>query len=150
MKRITSFLLACIIIVGVSSGGIAVAVDDVEQVEIGFEPFSSDFLSSYGGSISRVSSGNLRVNFTVRATAIYSRVGASIISIQERNGNSWRTVAIFYSSTTSGMMGSNTIIHSGNINYAGTAGVEYRASITVFAGGTTGDQRNFVTNPVTA
>jgi hypothetical protein len=72
------------------------------------------------------------------------------IAIQERNGNSWRTVTTFFSSTTSGMMGSNTISHSGSVNYTGTAGVVYRASITVFAGGTSGDQRNFVTNSVTA
>jgi hypothetical protein len=124
-------------------------LEDISLEEV-FEPFSSDFLSSYGGSISRVSSGNLRVNFTVRATRIFANVGALTITIQERNGNSWSSVATYSHSTTSGMMGSNTSSHSGIVNHSGTAGIEYRATITVFAGGSPGDQRSFVTNTVRA
>jgi hypothetical protein len=148
MKRIASVLFACIILTSISAGGVFINAEEIEFEEVGNEILSSDYIALHDGSITRVSSGNIRVDFFVRATAVYPRVGALTILIQERNGSSWRTVATYNHATTSGMMGTNRVSHGGSINRAVTAGVEYRAAITVFAGGTTGDQRSFTTNSV--
>ena len=153
MKRFISFLVVCVILSGISSvGGVALAraYEPANYInnEIYISPHASQFLSSYGAWASRSSSGVLLVEFSVNATTRFERVGALTITIQERNGSTWRSVATLGHSTTSGMMGSNAVVHNGRITHSSTAGTELRAVVTVFAGNVSGDQRTIATNSV--
>ena len=148
MKRFTSFLVVCVLIVGISSGMSVLAADIEQPVDtvICIEPHASDFLASYAAWTSRAANGSLRIEFAVNATRQFQTVGAMQITIQARNGNSWSNVSTHFATNTNGMRGSNTSAHGGSITHAGTSGREYRALVTVFAGNVTGDQRVITTN----
>ena len=152
MKRFTSILIVCVMFLGIIGGGGALAVDfEPNELNLVYiEPHASRYLSSYSAWASAGSSGSVVISFSVIATARFERVGALAISIQERNGTSWRTVATYFGSTTPGLMGSNAVAHTGNFTHSGSAGSEFRAAVTFFAGGSSGEQRVITTNSVFA
>ena len=148
MKRFVCFLTVCVILLGVGAGGSALATHVETPLDgmIGIDPHASRYLASYEAWTSRARTGGLLVEFSVSATRQSPSVGAQQIVVQQRNGNSWTTVRTFFSAITSGMMGSNTHSHGGSVTFIGTPGREYRALVTFFAGGATGDTRTFTTN----
>lgn len=148
MKRTISLLILCLLILGINADGYALAtlVDESVETLVYIEPHASDFLASYSANTSRASSGRLRIEFTVNATRRFQNVGAALIVIQERSGDTWTTVRNIINLPSNNMMAHNTDVHGGTIFFNGTAGREYRALVTVFAGNVTGDQRTITTN----
>ena len=154
MRRFISYLLVCIIFFGISAGGGVLAANsepisyDGYDYIVDISPCASQFLAAYNATARRTGSGLLSINFSVDAMARFERVGVLTINIQHRSGNTWRTVTTLRYSTTSGMIGRNVMAHDGVVTHNGTVGMEYRATVTFFAGNVTGDQRNFTTNSV--
>ena len=54
------------------------------------------------------------------ATNYMERIGVAHIVVQEKNGSTWRGVAIYWGSVANGMMVTNAITHFGSVSYNGT------------------------------
>lgn len=147
MKRIVLLLIACVILLCIGSTGV-LAADIEPRIDSTISiARASDYLASYNAWTSSAGSGNLRIEFIVKATERFPNVGVLQITVQEKQGTSWTSVKNYYSATTSGMMGSNTNNHAGSIVHSGIPGTEYRALVTVYAGDSSGsDQRVVTTN----
>ena len=107
----------------------------------------SQYITNYVTGITAGSNGKINVNFQITGVGAMDQIGAIEIYIYE-NGT---TVKTFYSSSTSGMMGSNTVIHSSSVTYNGTVGKSYSAYV-VYQAGKNGDWDNtgVLTSSVTA
>lgn len=114
-------------------------------------PNASYYLSNYSATADTGRSGSVIVNFNVNATRVMDSVGASYIVVQEYSNGTWKGVGSYFGSASNGMLASDTNSYVGSIAYIGTAGKQYRALVTVYAGKSTGsDSRTVTTNTVTA
>jgi hypothetical protein len=112
---------------------------------------ASLYLSSYSAWATAKNNGNVQIDFDVAAKSLADKVGVTQIINQKKNGSSWNDVHTFSSNTTSGMLASNALFNCGDVTYAGTAGGEYRAVVTVYAKiGSGSDSKTVTTNSVTA
>lgn len=111
-------------------------------------PRASDYISSYSGGI-YWSGSNLKVSFDIVATGRMTTLGAGTIVIQKWTSNGWSPVKTFYSSSTSGMTGSNTTFYGGTVTYYSAPTGTYRAKISFYAGNSNGsDSKILYTNVV--
>jgi hypothetical protein len=112
---------------------------------------ASYYLDYYSVTADTGKSGNVIVKFDVNATRVMDSVGASYIVVQEYSNGTWKGVGSYFGSTSNGMLASDTNSTVGSITYIGTAGKQYRALVTVYAGSSAGsDSRTITTNTVTA
>jgi hypothetical protein len=140
--------------VGIRALGIFVALSLVSCLMASasdISPQASYYLCSYYTSADAETNGRVLISFDVNATRVMNEVGASYIVVQEKINGTWRGVASYFGSTDNGMLEDDTSTHSGSITYDGTAGNQYRALVTVYAGNDYGsDSRTVATNSVTA
>jgi hypothetical protein len=138
MKRTASGLIALVLLLGVcmSSGAAA-------------QTRASLYLSNYTVWATADGGGEVSFWYDVTATQVSDCVGVLTIQIQRKQNGVWTPVQTYSSSTTAGLMGTNRLFHDGWITYSGTAGQEYRASVTVYAArGGGSDSRVVTTNAV--
>jgi hypothetical protein len=112
---------------------------------------ASLYLDDYSAWAAATGGGQVRIDFDVTAVSLANSVGATQIVVQRKNGSSWTNVQTFNSSSTSGMLASNTLSHCGCVTYSGASGSEYRAVVTVYAKiGSGSDSKTVTTGSVTA
>ena len=122
--------------------GVSAAVPETVQ------PLASDYLDSYNAYVYPAGSGKIQVWFSVIGVNYMDELGALRIAIYESTDNStWTWVKTFTHNTTSGMLGYNTIYHSGHVDYQGVAGRYYKAYVGIWGGENgDGDNRYFWTS----
>lgn len=105
------------------------------------------YIDFYVAGMTAGSNGKVTVSYHITGTGTMDQIGAISITIYE-NGTAVKT---YSSSTTVGMMSSNTFIHASTITYSGTVGKSYSAYVTFQAGKNGGwYNRGMDTNSVTA
>jgi hypothetical protein len=112
---------------------------------------ASQYISNCSTWATAEGGGSVSFGFDVTATTSSNVVGATSIAVQRKNGSSWTTVYTFTGSNSTGLTGSNCTSYSSFVYYAGTAGNQYRANVTIYVqrgGGS--DSRTVTTNTVTA
>jgi hypothetical protein len=139
-KRIYTRLAAILLILTMAVGYMASAVNAVDTR-------SSSCISSYVGGVAKTSSG-LVVSFSITGWSTMETIGAALITIDRKDGTTWTPVKTFYSSSTSGMLGSNTYIYNGEVTYSSASSSKtYRARISFYAtDGTNADSKLYTTN----
>lgn len=106
---------------------------------------ASHYISVFGASMSAGNNGNVTVAFNITGTGKMTEIGTTRIEIHE-NGTLVRT---FVHTTTSGMMGSDKVTHTGTVTYKGVIGRTYRATVSFRAANSNGsDSRAVQTNSV--
>ena len=78
------------------------------------------------------SNGEIVTRFTVWGNTTMDKLGCQSITISEKRGSSWISVASFDEDDT-GMSRTDGTRHSNSISWSCKSGVEYRVSVTVFA-----------------
>lgn len=105
------------------------------------QPMSSNYISTCGASISG-SNGTITVSFNITAKSKMTSLGATSVQIKNSAG---ATVKTFYSSSTSGMMGSNRTYFSGSVSYTGVSGNRYYAVVNYKATNASGSDTSSCT-----
>lgn len=114
--------------------------------------YSSNYISFSSASISKASSGTVKIRFDVTGKFGVNEVGAKKVVVYESPDDStWTAKKTFYPSTTSDMMFYGVKNASSNVTYTGRAGYYYYAVVTVYAGTDgTGDTEIHTTGSVKA
>lgn len=114
--------------------------------------YSSDYISFCSASITKSSSGTVKVTFNVGGKIGVNEVGAKKVVIYESPDNqTWTLKKTFSSSTTPSMITYDVRSASSNVTYTGQAGYYYYAVVTIYAGTDgTGDTDVLTTNSVKA
>lgn len=134
-------LIANLLVIALAFGYMTLAAGAIDMR-------SSDCISSYSGLATR-SRSNITVTFDITARSTMSTLGAAIVVIEKSTSNGWTPVYTFYSSSTSGMTGSNTAFHGGQVTYTGNSSDTYRAKITFYAANSSkSDSKLLTTNSV--
>ncbi len=103
------------------------------------ETRASDRIAHSAATLSKASNGDLSVFFSVRATGIMEKVGATSVVIQRSSGNDWVTEYTFSTSNTPTLLRDNKDRHSMVLTYSPCfAGVEYRAVVMIYVKNATG------------
>ncbi len=112
------------------------------------QPRASHYLNSYSAYVYPAGNGKVQVWFSITGVDYMDELGALRIAIYESTDNStWTWVETFTHNTTSGMLGYNTIYHSGHVDYQGVAGRYYKAYVGIWGGKNgDGDNRYFWTS----
>ena len=149
MNKICSIPIMVFLTV-VLSVGMVIPASAAAPSDEGLSPQASIYLESYTAWAVRSSSNEIYVYYDVSATRTISCLGAKLIVIQMKEGNSWSTVKTYTGTTSNGMLTRNDISHTGDIVYQGSSGNQYRAVVTIFGGSSTtnGDSRIVTTNTV--
>lgn len=153
-KRLLSILAAVLLMTSLSSTALAsgYVYNNTHSATNSGIPRASLYLSAQKAWCTAVSGGKIEINFQVTATSRMNSVGATSIYVYEKSGARWIEAAHFTSGTTSGMLESNTSFCSSTVTFKGTAGVQYKAIVTAYAGNssTASDSIDVETAAVTA
>ena len=120
MKKLTMFLLAALLVLG-----------SIAPTAGATQARASTYFKSPTISISAQGSGKVKVSFTIKANQTMDTLGASYITIWEKQSSgSYKQVKIF--TRADGIMSSDTASASGSVTYSGTAGTKYYAVINFY------------------
>lgn len=110
-----------------------------------YKPMSSAYLSSYNAYIQPGGNGKVSVCYSVNSATTMTDVGATTILLQESaDGKVWTAVASYSSSVYPHMLAHNTPMCNTDVSYSGVAGRYYKASVTVYAGNSTGSDSRVI------
>lgn len=100
---------------------------------------ASDRISHTTATLSKASNGDLSVFFSVRATGIMEKVGATSVAVQRSSGNSWVTEYTFNTSNTPTLLMENSDWNGMVLTYSPRfIGVSYRAVVMIYVKDATG------------
>lgn len=100
---------------------------------------ASDRIYHSTATLSKASNGNLSVFFSVQATGIMEKIGATSVAIQRSSGSGWTTEYTFNTSNTPALLTGNTDWHGMALTYTPRfSGVEYRAVVMIYVKDATG------------
>lgn len=84
-------------------------------------------------SLSKKSTGDFSIYFSVQATDVMEKIGASSVEIQRSSGDGWVTEYTFTTSNTPMLQRENKDQHSMVLTYSPRfSGVEYRAVVMIY------------------
>lgn len=97
------------------------------------ETRASDRISRTTATLAKASNGDLSVFFSVQATGVMEKVGATSVAIQRSSGSSWVTEYTFNTSNTPTLLRENADRNSMVLTYPPRfTGVEYRAVVMIY------------------
>ena len=128
---------------------IAVALSVCCGIAFAVETRASLTLTAYSAStLAGDNTGEVKINYDVRASDIADEVGVSSIEIYKSNGSYVTTIT---GKTSNGLIRTDATRHKSNYVYKGTSGTSYYAVVTVFATvGSDSDSREVKTNSTKA
>lgn len=117
--RILSALLCMVMLCGIPAHAV--------------ETRASDRIYHSTATLSKASNGDLSVFFSVRATGIMEKIGATSVAIQRNSDGRWVPEYTFSTSNTPTLLQENKDHHSMVLTYPPRfAGVEYRAVVMIY------------------
>jgi hypothetical protein len=125
MKKKLSVIIAIVLVIATIAAPSALALGVLR---------ASNYFEAYSANITK-SSTTMTISFDVGATGTMTTLGASSIKIYTRSSSAdaWSLLATLTSTTTTGLTGSNRSTYYSSVNYTGTAGKQYYASVTFYA-----------------
>ncbi len=103
------------------------------------ETRASDRIYHSTATLSKASNGDLSVFFSVQATGVMEKIGATSVAIQRSSGSGWVTEYTFNTSNTPTLLRENKDRHSMVLTYSPRfTGVEYRAVVMIYVKDVTG------------
>lgn len=103
------------------------------------ETRASDRIAYSTVTLSKASNGDLSVFFSVRATGLMEKIGATSVVIQRSSGSGWVTEYTFNTSNTPTLLRDNKDRHSMVLTYSPLfTGMEYRAVVMIYVKDATG------------
>lgn len=119
MKRLASFVLALMLIVG-TTGSVSAEMQIMR---------ADEFFNTYTILLSKNGTGGFKATFSVSATETMYSLGLNSYDVQQKINGVWTTVAW----SLPGSLGMSTISHSCSKTYSGTSGEEYRVYACFYA-----------------
>ena len=138
-SRFIRMLAACMAAVLLLSIPVSAAAADPVQ------PLASTHIKDNSAEATHPTSGAVKVSFTVKGYGTMTKLGAKSIKIyQSYDGNTYSLVKTYSSDSTSGLLGSNKLSHSGSVTYSGYVGVYYKAYVQCYAQNSSGSESIYV------
>lgn len=111
------------------------------------EARASDRIYHSAVSLSKKSTGDFSVYFSVQATDVMEKIGASSVEIQRSSGSNWVTEYTFNTSNTPTLQRENKDQHGMVLTYSPLfTGVEYRAVAMIYVKDATGTSTQKLTS----
>lgn len=103
------------------------------------ETRASDRITQATVTLSKTSNGNLSIDFSVQATGVMEKIGATSVAVQRSTGSGWVPEYTFSTSNAPALLAENTDWNGMTLTYSPRyAGAEYRAVVMVYVKDATG------------
>ncbi|MEA4896195.1 MAG: hypothetical protein VB064_13195 [Oscillospiraceae bacterium] len=107
---------------------------------------ASAYLSTYNVALSAQADHRMAIGVTVTGTSIMDKIGVSIIDIDQKINGVWSDYNTLYALYNPNFYQYNTTSYVDTISFYGTQGVQYRVSLTVYAGKGSGSDTGILTS----
>lgn len=94
------------------------------------DPFASSTITGYSAALSPGNSGQIKLIYSVGASATATSIGVSSIKIYKSNGTQVKTIT---GTKSNGLLTSGTNKKTGTYTYSGVSGTTYYAVVTLTA-----------------
>lgn len=108
-------------------------------------PRASHYLDEYAIVLVSNGDGTLTISYTVCATGFMTKLGAQSIKIEKGSATGWTTVETLYGSDNDDFYSYDSILHGGDVVFTGEYGKIYRATLTAYAGNSSGSDTKSLT-----
>lgn len=139
-KRISALLL--IVVFAFCMGTTVLAI----QEPGGDLPNASLYLDSYAVDLVALGNGEMSVGMDVVGTGLMTKIGVLSLFIEEKVNGTWLPYTTVYGIAQPDFYMYNTHSYIGEYSFYGTAGVQYRATITAYARNSNGSDTGNVTS----
>lgn len=115
------------------------------------EARTSDQIFTCTASLSKQSSGDLKITYLIKTIEVMDHIGASSIVLERYNGTQWVIERTYYFASMSTLQTSGASLYSSTLAMAPKYdGTNYRAKVTFYAKNSSGSStRLVVTNTIT-
>lgn len=104
---------------------------------------ASDYLDKYEVDAVSTGGGDVAILISVHGTGRMTNLGAEKITVYEKINGRW-SIADYFDSSDSGMVGTNTNAFTSTIYFSGYADTEYKIGATIFAEDSTGSDSRYL------
>ena len=125
--------------------GSAAAVSDNSNPDV-YVINSSAYLSTYNVALSAQSNHRMAIGVTVTGTSIMDKIGVSIIDIDQKTNGVWSDYNTLYALYNPNFYQYDTASYVDTISFYGAQGVQYRVTLTVYAGKGSGSDTGSLTS----
>lgn len=110
-------------------------------------PRASDNLNNYMVALRAMGNGTMEVSMSVEGVGIQEKIGVREVMIEKKINGSWVYHGSLDSVDYPEFYAYNSRDYLGAVNFAGTPGVSYRVTLTVYARTGTGSDTGYVSSP---
>jgi hypothetical protein len=107
---------------------------------------ASAYLSTYNVALSAQTDHRMAIGVTVTGTSIMDKIGVSIIDIDQKINGVWSDYDTLYALYNPNFYQYDTTSYCDTISFYGTQGVQYRVTLTVYAGKGSGSDTGVLTS----
>lgn len=142
-KRIISLFLVLAIITGSTTVAMAANIPSTE-----IDPQASWYLDSYSVTLEAVGDSIMYIDMVVYGTTTMTRLGVNKIFIEEKINGVWEEFDTVYGANNPSFYSYGTRFYVGEYSFEGTPGRDYRVTLTVYAGNSSGSDTGEITSVV--
>lgn len=121
---------------------------DFQMFRTSVTPHASAYLSDYTIAFGARDNCRMVITMDVNGVRSMNRIGCLMLVIEEKINGSWYECDTLMSADHPEFMATNTVSYFHSIDYYGTAGVQYRVTMTAYARDDTGYDTGEVTSYV--
>ena len=107
------------------------------------EPQASSYLSSYSVDLLAIGNGQMAVEMDVNAVGYMTKLGVQELYIEQKINGVWQEYDTVYGIYHSDFYAYNDYTYLGEYIFTGTAGVQYRVTMTAYARNSSGSDTGF-------
>lgn len=111
-------------------------------------PYASSYLDDYSIAFGARDNCRMVITMDVNGVRTMDRIGCLMLVIEEKINGTWQECDTLMSADHPDFMATNTVSYFHSIDYYGTAGVQYRVTMTAYARDDTGYDTGEVTSYV--
>jgi len=146
-KRAISLVMLALLIASLCCNAFAATADTVKvNANSGPVVNASSYLSTYSVSLSAASNHQMAIGVSVDGTSIMTKIGVSVIDIDQKINGVWSDYENLYAIDNPSFYQYNTLNYVATQYFAGTQGVQYRVTLTVYAGKNGGGDTRTITS----
>lgn len=135
-KRILSLFMLVLMMSTLCCNALAVSSHavDTNAKTIEASRRASSYLSTYSVSLTAKTNHRMAIDATVYGTSVMDKIGVSIVKIEQKTNGVWSNCDTLYAINNPDFYQYNTLNYVNTISFYGTQGVQYRVTLTVYAG----------------
>ncbi len=147
-KRLVSVMTVLTLLMSMNVSALAAETTEVTALEPSMFSVrrASEYLDEYSVGIEARGNGKIAVIMNVDGTGVMDKIGVREVEIDYKENGTWKYYDSLYAAEHPEFYDYDSRDFMGTTYFQGTPGVLYRATLTVYAGNSTGHDTGYITS----